>query len=142
MPFDYTRLIRFHETDGAGVVYFANGLVLCHEAYEASLEAAGIGLREFFSPTDLAYPITHASIDFRRPLYCGDRIVTVLTPEQSDESSFAIAYHLHKAEAPDKVVATAQTHHVCIEAQMRSRHPLPENMLAWIKQFGSKTQEA
>lgn len=136
MPFDYTRPIRFHETDGAGVVYFANGLVLCHEAYEASLEAAGISLRDFFSPGNLAYPIAHASIDFRRPLHCGDRSVIVLTPEQLDESSFAIAYRLHKAEAPDKVVATAQTRHVCIETQMRSRTPLPESMLSWIGQFG------
>ena len=53
--FVYTRSIRFHETDAAGVVYFANVLVLCHEAYEASLAAAGIDLGEFFSDPDRSF---------------------------------------------------------------------------------------
>ena len=48
MPFEYPRTIRFADTDAAGVVYFAQILSICHEAYEASLQASGIELRQFF----------------------------------------------------------------------------------------------
>ena len=48
MAFLYTRTIRFHETDAAGVVYFANLLTLCHEAYEAALAEAGLDVKSFF----------------------------------------------------------------------------------------------
>ena len=48
MAFTLRRVIRFQETDAAGVVYFANLLALCHEAYEASLAHAGIALKPFF----------------------------------------------------------------------------------------------
>jgi len=34
MAFVYGRTIRFQETDAAGVIYFSNVLVLCHEAYD------------------------------------------------------------------------------------------------------------
>ena len=40
MPFTYERTIRLGDTDAAGIMFFANYLVLCHEAYEASLAAA------------------------------------------------------------------------------------------------------
>ena len=74
MSFSYQRIIRFQDTDAAGVVYFANVLAMCHEAYEESLAASGINLKAFFSNSDIAIPIVHASVDFFRPMFCGDKI--------------------------------------------------------------------
>jgi 1,4-dihydroxy-2-naphthoyl-CoA hydrolase len=66
MPFTYLRTVHFQDTDAAGVVYFANVLAMCHEAYEASLAASGINLKAFFSNPEVAFPIIHASVDFYR----------------------------------------------------------------------------
>ncbi|PSN18338.1 1,4-dihydroxy-2-naphthoyl-CoA hydrolase [filamentous cyanobacterium CCP5] len=129
--FSYSRTIRFHETDGAGVVYFANVLVLCHEAYEASLAFVGIDLQRFFDGQGLAYPIVHASIDFRRPLRCGQEVLIDLAPHQQQESHFEVQYHLtHDA----RTVGSALTRHVCIDAQ-RQRSPLPPEILGWIQRL-------
>lgn len=49
MPFVYHRTIRFQDTDSAGVVYFANTLAMCHEAYEESLMASGIQVQKFLA---------------------------------------------------------------------------------------------
>ncbi|MBD0334126.1 MAG: acyl-CoA thioesterase [Cyanobacteria bacterium Co-bin13] len=136
MTFLYARTIRFHETDGAGVVYFANGLTLCHEAYEASLAAAGVDLRAFFARGPIAYPIVHASIDFRSPLACGDRILINLTPRQVDSTTFEISYRLCLEETPERSAATAQSRHVCIDTARRSRLALPPDLIGWIDQFG------
>ena len=73
MAFVYQRKIRFRDTDAAGVMYFTNALSICHEAYEESLMHCGIDLRHFFANGEMAVPITHASIDYRRPSYCGQR---------------------------------------------------------------------
>lgn len=43
----YKRIIRFQDTDAAGVVYFANILAMGHEAYEASLNQVEINLKSF-----------------------------------------------------------------------------------------------
>lgn len=69
MSFIYTRTVRFGDTDAAGVVYFANVLAICHEAYESSLAASGIDLKAFFSQGVIAIPIVHASIDFCVPCF-------------------------------------------------------------------------
>lgn len=142
MAFEYARTVRFHETDAAGVVYFANGLVFCHEAYEASLAAAGVDLRRFFSRGAVAYPIVQAQIDFRRPLYCGDRVVIHLTPRPIEAAGFAIAYRLtletdsaSETIPEPRPIATASTEHVCIATADRSRQALPDEMMRWIEYF-------
>ncbi len=69
MGFIYQRVVRFQDTDAAGVVYFANILAICHEAYEASLADSGINLRLFFGGGNIAVPITHSSADFFVPYF-------------------------------------------------------------------------
>ena len=140
MPFIHTRIIRFHDTDAAGVVYFANVLSMCHEAYEASLDASGINLRLFFRDPTVAIPIVHASVDFFRPMICGDQQQIYLTPEQLTTSGFEITYQIFSAEAPDQLVGRATTRHVCIDPASRTRKEIPIEMTRWLHQWsGSST---
>lgn len=129
--FTHRRIIRFHETDAAGVVYFANILTLCHEAYEAALAAAGIDVQVFFGRGALAVPVVHASVDFRRPLYCGEEVAIALTPNPLDDTTFEISYCLSNGEK--KNVATALTRHVCIDSTSRQRHVLSPELTQWIQ---------
>ncbi|MBT9311922.1 acyl-CoA thioesterase [Leptothoe kymatousa] len=129
--YSYRRTIRFHETDGAGVVYFANVLTLCHEAYEAALGATGIDLRRFFGGGSLAVPVVHGEVDFRRPLHCGDEVAIALAPQPIDGSTFEIRYTLSNGD--QKTVATALTRHVCIDSASRQRHALDDQLQQWIR---------
>jgi len=135
LPFTYLRTIRFQDTDAAGVVYFANVLAMCHEAYEESLAASGIHLPSFFSGSPVGFPIVHASVDFFRPMFCGDRQVISLTPEQLDPYTFAIVYEIFSAEASDRLVATADTRHVCLDSTSRTRKEIPPPMIQWLHQW-------
>ena len=142
MPFSYPRTIRFHETDGAGVVYFATVLSLCHEAYEASLVAAGIEVQAFFSPVGSVVPIVHASVDFFKPLRCGDRIQIHLTPTRLSENSFTITYEMFQPEAflsqelpTQRPLVQALTRHVCIQADSRQRQLLKPVLEQWLERY-------
>jgi 1,4-dihydroxy-2-naphthoyl-CoA hydrolase len=91
--FEYQRQVRLSDTDAAGVVYFANGLQICHEAYEAFLTAAGVDLRSFFSGQTMAVPVVKAEIGFRRPLYVGDALVVqlALRPQPNPAAKLELA---------------------------------------------------
>lgn len=106
--FEYLRQVRLSDTDAAGVVYFANGLEICHEAYEAFLTAAGVDLRSFFSGQTVAVPIVRAELDFRRPLYVGDSLVVqlALRPAPNPPAKLELAPELRPkldAEAQPKL---------------------------------------
>ncbi len=135
MSFTYTRTVRFQDTDAAGVVYFANVLAMCHEAYEASLAASGINLKAFLSNPEVAFPIIHASVDFYRPMFAGDRLMIQLTPKQIDGDEFEIAYQVFSGEVVGKSAAKALTKHVCIDAVSRTRKQLSEELMQWLRQF-------
>jgi 1,4-dihydroxy-2-naphthoyl-CoA hydrolase len=130
--FIYDRQIHFADTDAAGVVYFANGLKICHEAYETSLAAAGIDLRTFFKGEAIAVPITHASIDFFKPMFCGDRLAISLKSTLLTPASFQIDYQIYQSESSAKAIATAITKHICIDAQ-RHRCSLSPELLQWLE---------
>jgi 1,4-dihydroxy-2-naphthoyl-CoA hydrolase len=128
MSFQYKYTIQFRDTDAAGVVYFANILSICHVAYEASLIESGIDLQMFVNNPEFAVPITHASADFFKPLYCGDRITIELTPRSIDSCRFEIAYQLSSA--------TAITKHIVIDPNTRNRKELPAILNNWLGQWG------
>jgi 1,4-dihydroxy-2-naphthoyl-CoA hydrolase len=133
--FTYSHTIRFQETDAAGVVYFANVLIICHAAYEAALDEYGISLRSFFQGDDVAVPIVHANVDFKQPMFCGDHIAIGLTPQKLNDNSFEIHYQLRLASDhnPARCLAQALTRHVCIDRHQRSRRSLPDHLCGWLQ---------
>jgi 1,4-dihydroxy-2-naphthoyl-CoA hydrolase len=139
MPFIYARTVRFQDTDAAGVVYFANVLAMCHEAYEASLAETGIDLKQFFGKGAIAVPIVHASVDLRQPMFCGEQYAIHLTPTQLSPSKFSIQYAIFGAASTQQVstqqVSQAATIHIAIETHKRTRAALPENLTQWLQRW-------
>lgn len=135
MAFHHPHVVRFRETDAAGVVYFADILAICHGAYEAALFAAGLPLPDWFTQQQLALPITHTAADFRRPLRCGDRLTIHGAPTRLGDSEFEIHYQV--LTAGDRLAATALTRHCCIHTETRHRHPLPPALGAWLGEMGT-----
>ena len=130
MAFTYYYTVRFQDTDAAGVVYFANILRICHEAYEVSLAASGINLKSFFTNPSVAFPIVHANVDFLRPMYCGDNLMISLLAEKIGLDKFEITYEIIIDEV---VVAKAITRHVCIDASSKIKQELPNYMNHWLE---------
>ena len=121
--FVYVRKIHFSDTDGAGVVYFANLLSICHEAYEEYLETRlNLNLKNFFADALTAIPVIHAQMDFRQPLFCGDRIKIKVLPQLISDKVFEVTYHISK---DDVNVAQGLTRHICINPQTRKTQSLP-----------------
>lgn len=132
MPFTYARTVRFQDTDAAGVVYFANVLAMCHEAYEASLAASGINLKAFFSNPHLAIPIVQAQINFYRPMFCGDSLAIQLIPQLLTNDEFEIAYQIFLETARERCLTQAKTQHVSIDPVSRTRTTLSDELREWL----------
>ena len=132
MSFTYNRTIRFQDTDAAGVVYFANVLSICHEAYEESLTVAGINLKTFFSNSSTAIPIVHTSVDFFAPMFCGDKLLINLKPQQLSDTKFEIVYEIVTDSSSQQILAKAMTRHICINPITRTRTPFPDPIVQWL----------
>ncbi|KST67085.1 acyl-CoA thioesterase [Mastigocoleus testarum] len=133
MGFSYSYIVRFRDTDAAGVVYFANILNICHEAYESSLAASDIDIKEFFTKPIVAFPIVHADVDFFRPIFCGDILIIKMIAKKLGNDKFEINYEIF---AQNMLASKANTKHVCIDASTRKRTDLPGYIISWLDNLG------
>jgi 1,4-dihydroxy-2-naphthoyl-CoA hydrolase len=132
MPFSYPRTVHFADTDAAGVVFFANYLAICHEAYEESLSAAGIELKTFFADNGIIIPVTKSEAEYLRPLGCGDKLGVSVQPKALSDNSYEIRFEITRLTGPAKCAARIRTEHVCIASATRARSPLPKAISDWI----------
>jgi 1,4-dihydroxy-2-naphthoyl-CoA hydrolase len=129
--YDYTVCLA--DTDAARVVYFANMLRICHEAYEYNLARAGIDLGEFLGKSKMAIPIVSCRARFLLPVYYGDRLSIFVKPESIGETEFQLDYEIKSTMVEGKVLAIASTNHVCIDVKSRSRCNLPDSIRRWLE---------
>lgn len=127
--FDYT--LRLHDTDAAGVVYFANLLRIAHEAYEAYLASRGVSIRRALDDRTLALPIVHAEADFRAPVKLGDRLAVHLTIAEVGSRSFTSRYAFLTGDGA--LAAEARLVHAVLDPESGRATTLPDDLAAILK---------
>lgn len=116
--------IKLHDTDAAGILFFANQLRIVHDVYERFMTKIDFPFRRRFEQRDFYLPIVHTEADFFQPLAVGDTVEINLKVEAVGNSSFMLAYTLIGLDGI--VVGTARTVHVTVDPATWKKIPLPE----------------
>jgi 1,4-dihydroxy-2-naphthoyl-CoA hydrolase len=124
--FTYETSVKLHDTDAAGLLFFAHQFTLAHDAYELFMESIGESFHKIINHSDYLLAIVHAEADFKKPLFSGDRLIINLTPQHLGNTSFTLIYDLRNTDGVS--VGTVRTVHVCIDKQTRKKKPLPEDL--------------
>ncbi|MFP4063447.1 MAG: acyl-CoA thioesterase, partial [Halochromatium sp.] len=66
--------VALHDTDAAGVLFFAHLFRHAHDAYEAMMARIGWPLDGLIRERQLGLPLVHAEADYRRPMRHGDQV--------------------------------------------------------------------
>src|SRR5690349_10521785 len=110
--FIYKTQIRLHDTDAAGLLFFANQFVLVHDAYEKLLQKLGFSFEAMLKKRGYFLPIVHAECDYKKPLFVGDEITISVAVSHIGTSSFTFVYEIRNKQKT--LVGTAKTIHVTI----------------------------
>jgi len=120
--FTYKTKIRLHDTDAAGIIFFANQLKLVHDAYEDLLEKFGLSFQKMLKNTNFFLPIVHAESSYKTPVLVGDKIAITIKVTHIGKTSVTFEYTLKRGTT---IVGTAKTVHVAINQVTRKKIPLP-----------------
>ena len=91
MIFQTTKLIRFHQCDPAGIVFYPQYLVLCNETVEDWFaQAHGVDFYDLHAIHRRGVPMRHLEADFLAPSVHGEELVFSLVVEKVGASSIAI----------------------------------------------------
>ena len=133
-PFVYRHILKLHETDAAGLLFFSHQFTIIHDAYEALLEKIGFSFAKMIRKTNFFLPIVHAESDYKGPLFVGDRLSITVRVEKIGTTSFSFVYELFKG--PEKeLVGEARTVHVTIDKKTGKKTPIPPAMRKALKRW-------
>lgn len=127
--------IRFGETDAMGVVWHGNYLKYFEDAREAfgmkhNLNYLDIYKQGFFTP------IVHANLEYKSPLYYGDKVKIMIRMIPSRAAKIEFDYEIINIES-GKVSAVGKTTQVFLDAQTRNLELIkPVFFQNWEKQAG------
>jgi 1,4-dihydroxy-2-naphthoyl-CoA hydrolase len=115
--------VRMHDTDMAGILFFANQFRFVHDALEDFSESEGLGFDRLFHEEKFVFVIVHAEADYKATLRVGDKLEVHLTVENVGNSSFTIIYKIYKSN--NVLAGTAKTVHVTLDSKSRTKIPIP-----------------
>ena len=118
----HQTIVRLHNTDAAGLLFFAEQFRLAHDAYESFMESIGYPFAPLIRNSGFLLPIVHAEADFLKPLSTGDRLEIQVKAETIGDSSFTLGYTLLRDRT--ETVGTVRTVHVLINKQDGASIPL------------------
>jgi 1,4-dihydroxy-2-naphthoyl-CoA hydrolase len=113
MAFEHKRRVRFNETDPAGIVFFANIFVYCHEAFEELLRSLGMPLEGIIASREQVLPLGHAEADFKRPFRAGVLVTIRVNVGRIGDRSFRLDYDM--LDESGAQLATVSTVHVAVD---------------------------
>ncbi len=125
--FIYDTSIRLHQTDAAGLMFFAQLFTLAHDAYETFVESIGFSFDRTIRSTENLLPIVHAEADYLVPLRVGDKISVRMRLDQVGTTSFILAYEM--TNSAGALTGTVKTVHVWTDRTTMQKVPLPD----WLK---------
>ncbi len=116
--------VRMHDTDMAGILYFAKQFRFVHDALEDLVEKEGFSFDYLFHSCNFVFVIAHAQADYLAPVKVGDLLEVHVEVENLGNTSFTMSYRIFKTN--DVLMGKAKTVHVCLDAKTRQKIPIPD----------------
>lgn len=123
--YKYQTVIRLHQTDAAGVVFFANFFVLAHDCYESFLENE-MPLGSVLEEGKFILPIVHTEADYLGPVKVSQTVDIEMTLNKLGARSFELGYVFKDQD--DKVLANLATVHVFLNKEPQEPEEMPDSL--------------
>jgi len=136
-PFRWRSRVYWEDTDGGGVVYYANYLKYLERARTEWLRARGVSQHSLALERGILFAVTSLRIDYRRPARLDDELIVSCEPRPRGAAQLAFEQSIHRAPAPAtepeapsaQLLVSAEVHVACVHAQSFRPQRLPAFML-------------
>lgn len=130
--YQFETSVRLHDTDSAGLLFFANQFKMAHDCYESFLSDNGLSFLTIIVERDYLLPIVHAEADYAEALEVGQELVVELSAGRIGNSSFTLNYRF---TSNDDEVGSVSTVHVCVDAETGEKRDLPDELVEILEEL-------
>jgi acyl-CoA thioester hydrolase len=154
-PFCFPARVYWEDTDGGGVVYYANYLRFLERARTEWLRAAGISQQALAKEQGVVFTVTSVEVHYRRPARLDDALLVTCAPERVGAASLSFAQRILRrasgaaeaaaapldeaagtlaASAADALLAEAAVRVACVDAHTFRPQRLPQFLIEVLHQ--------
>lgn len=126
--FTYKYVVKLHDTDAAGLLFFSNQFKMMHDAYESFLSSIGFGFLDLLKKKDFFLPIVHAESNYKKALFAGDVLTIQVKVLNIGRTSFSLDYKLF--DSKKILVGSGRTVHVAVRKKAHRKIPIPPKFRA------------
>jgi acyl-CoA thioester hydrolase len=131
--FTWPARVYWEDTDGGGVVYYANYLRFLERARTEWLRARGFSQTELLKSTGVMFVVANLSIDYRRPAKLDDTLDISCDVQMEGNVCMEFAQRIRRA---DEVLVEASVRVACLDAQSFRPKRIPHGIVAAIRDEG------
>ena len=118
--FSWPVRVYWEDTDGGGVVYYANYLKFLERARTEWLRSCGFSQQALAQDPGIIFPVVDLAIQYRRPAHLDDELLVSCTAQPQGATAIRfvqrISRHSRGLTADAETVAEAQVRVVCVDA--------------------------
>ncbi|MGB6450499.1 MAG: tol-pal system-associated acyl-CoA thioesterase [Steroidobacteraceae bacterium] len=132
MSFCWEARVYWEDTDGGGVVYYANYLKFLERARTEWLRAQGVSQLALAEERGIVFTVTSVEIHYRRPARLDDVLVVTCEPARAGGASLSFAQRIYRRAAsgigPEagELLAMATVCVACVDARTMRPQRLPD----------------
>jgi len=126
--FTQRRFIQLHDTDAYGILFFANQLRFCHDAFQEWLRQLGMPMEPRRDRAVFVAVVVHAESDYRAPVELGDEITVTMHVAKLGTTSFTSAFSFTNQRGV--VVGEARLVQVTINPMTSGKIAIPADLRA------------
>lgn len=125
--FVHSLTVQLHHTDAYGILFFANQLAFCHDAFQTWLGQVGHPLAPTRAEAEFVAVVVHVESDYRAPVRLGDRLEIRYGVERVGTTSFTNRFRLVNQRGVE--VGACRVVQVVIDPVTSAKTPIP----SWLR---------
>ncbi len=131
--FRWPARVYWEDTDGGGIVYYANYLRFLERARTEWLRARGYSQRELARDSGIVFAVVSLDVEYRAPARLDDELEITCEPHAAGAASLRFRQRIYRRAPvpgmPPELLLEAGVRVACVDAQTLRPQRLPDFML-------------
>jgi acyl-CoA thioester hydrolase len=123
--FSWAARVYWEDTDGGGIVYYANYLRFLERARTEWLRSMGHSQQQLAHSPGILFAVAGLSIEYRRPARLDDELTITCEPRGERATAMRFVQRIYRAAGGD-LLAEADVRVVCLDARTLRPKRLPD----------------
>ncbi len=127
--FSWSARVYWEDTDGGGIVYYANYLRFLERARTEWLRSLGHSQQELAQTTGILFAVAGLSVEYRRPARLDDELTITCEPRSERATVMRFLQRIYRGSSPgaaDSLLVEADVRVVCVDRTTLKPKRLPD----------------